>query len=77
MTTRIYIVDDHPLVRQGLSQVINNEADMEICGEAEDSPQAMKGVGPANPDVIIVDISLRGNNGLELIELKGNQVSWK
>ena len=68
MTTRIYIVDDHPLVRQGLSQVINNEADMEICGEAEDSPQAMKGVGPANPDVIIVDISLRGNNGLELIK---------
>ena len=68
MTTRIYIVDDHPLVRQGLSQVINNEADMEICGEAEDAPQAMKGVGPANPDVIIVDISLRGNNGLELIK---------
>lgn len=68
MTTRIYIVDDHPLVRQGLSQVINNETDMEICGEAEDAPQAMKGVGPANPDVIIVDISLRGNNGLELIK---------
>ena len=68
MTTLINIVDDHPLVRQGLSQVINNEADMEICGEAEDAPQAMKGVGPANPDVIIVDISLRGNNGLELIK---------
>ena len=58
MATQIYIVDDHPLVRQGLSQVINNEADMEICGEAEDAPEAMKGVGPANPDVIIVDISL-------------------
>jgi len=68
MAKRIYIVDDHPLVRQGLSQVINSEADMEICGEAEDAPQAMKGVGPANPDVIIVDISLRGNNGLELIK---------
>ena len=68
MATRIYIVDDHPLVRQGLSQVINNEADMEICGEAEDAPEAMKGVGPANPDAIIVDISLRGNNGLELIK---------
>jgi DNA-binding NarL/FixJ family response regulator len=68
MAKRIYIVDDHPLVRQGLSQVINSEADMEICGEAEDAPQAMKGVGPADPDVIIVDISLRGNNGLELIK---------
>lgn len=68
MTTRIYIVDDHPLVRQGLSQIIASEADMEICGEAEDSPTAMKGVGEANPDAIIVDISLKGNNGLELIK---------
>lgn len=68
MTTRIYIVDDHPLVRQGLSQIVANEADMEICGEAEDSPTAMKGVGEANPDAIIVDISLKGNNGLELIK---------
>ncbi len=68
MTTRIYIVDDHPLVRQGLSQIVANEADMEICGEAEDSPTAMKGVGDANPDAIIVDISLKGNNGLELIK---------
>ncbi len=68
MSTRIYIVDDHPLVRQGLSKIIANEADMEICGEAEDAPSAMKGVGEANPDVIIVDISLKGNNGLELIK---------
>ncbi len=68
MTTRIYIVDDHPLVRQGLSQIVANEADMEICGEAEDSPTAMRGVGDANPDAIIVDISLKGNNGLELIK---------
>ena len=68
MATRIYIVDDHPLVRQGLTQIIANEEDMEICGEAEDSPGAMKGVGECNPDAIIVDISLRGNNGLELIK---------
>jgi DNA-binding NarL/FixJ family response regulator len=68
MATRIYIVDDHPLVPQGLSQIIAKEEDMEICGEAEDSPGAMKGVGDCNPDAIIVDISLRGNNGLELIK---------
>ncbi|OUW17697.1 MAG: DNA-binding response regulator [Opitutales bacterium TMED158] len=68
MATRIYIVDDHPLVRQGLTQIIANEEDMEICGEAEDAPGAMKGVGQCNPDAIIVDISLRGNNGLELIK---------
>lgn len=68
MTTRIYIVDDHPLVRQGLSQIVASEADMEICGEAEDSPAAIRGVGEANPDAIIVDISLKGANGLELIK---------
>lgn len=68
MTTRIYIVEDHPLVRQGLSQVVASEADMEICGEAEDSPAAIRGVGEANPDAIIVDISLKGANGLELIK---------
>jgi DNA-binding NarL/FixJ family response regulator len=68
MTTRIYIVDDHPLVRQGLSQIVASEADMEICGEAEDSPSAIRGIGEANPDAIIVDISLKGANGLELIK---------
>ncbi len=68
MTTRIYIVDDHPLVRQGLTQIVANETDMEICGEAEDSPAAIRGVGEANPDAIIVDISLKGANGLELIK---------
>ena len=68
MTTRIYIVDDHPLVRQGLSQIVASEADMEICGEAEDSPAAIRGVGEANPDAIIVDISLKGANGIELIK---------
>jgi len=47
---------------------VANEADMEICGEAEDSPAAIRGVGEANPDAIIVDISLKGANGLELIK---------
>lgn len=45
-----------------------SEADMEICGEAEDSPSAIRGVGEANPDAIIVDISLKSANGLELIK---------
>ena len=68
MATRIFIVDDHPLVRQGLAQIIEKENDLEVCGEAEDSPEAMKGVGECNPDAVIVDISLQGNNGLELIK---------
>jgi len=47
---------------------VASEADMEICGEAEDSPSAIRGVGEANPDAIIVDISLKSANGLELIK---------
>lgn len=68
MAHRVFIVDDHPLVRQGLAQIIEAEEDFEICGEAEDSPGAMRGVEQRKPDVIIVDISLQGNNGLELIK---------
>ena len=67
MATRICIVNDHPFVWQELSQVSNNKEDMEICGEVKNASEAMKGVGRPNPDVIIIDISLRGNNDLELI----------
>jgi DNA-binding NarL/FixJ family response regulator len=64
----VFIVDDHPLVRQGLAQVINAETDMMVCGEAEDAPKALHAVNAKDPDLVIVDISLRGNNGLELIK---------
>lgn len=64
----VFIVDDHPLVRQGLAQVINGETDMVVCGEAEDAPKALHLVNTKDPDLVIVDISLRGNNGLELIK---------
>lgn len=64
----VFIVDDHPLVRQGLAQVINGETDMMVCGDAEDAPKALHAVNAKNPDLVIVDISLRGNNGLELIK---------
>lgn len=68
MATRVFIVDDHPLVRQGLAQIIESQEDLELCGEAEDSPSAMRGIERTKPDAIIVDISLQGNNGLELIK---------
>lgn len=68
MKTRIYIVDDHAMVRRGLAAVLAAEADLELCGEAEDCATATSEVGKLRPDVVIVDISLRGNNGLELIK---------
>jgi len=64
----VFIVDDHPLVRQGLTQVINAEPDMKVIGEAADSAKALQAIETHNPDVAIIDISLRGANGLELIK---------
>jgi DNA-binding NarL/FixJ family response regulator len=65
---RIFIVDDHPIMRQGLAQLINHEPDLECVGEAPDAKAAMGGVEETKPDLVIVDISLPGKNGLELIK---------
>lgn len=64
--TGIFVVDDHPLIRQGLAQLINREPDMYVCGDAEDAQRALKGIAARKPDLVIVDISLQGNNGIEL-----------
>jgi DNA-binding NarL/FixJ family response regulator len=68
LKTRIYIVDDHALVRRGLVTLINGEADMEVCGQAEDSGTATNEIMKLRPDLAIIDISLKGNSGLELIK---------
>lgn len=66
--TRIYIVDDHPMVRRGLAAMIAAESDLELCGEAEDCATATSEISRLRPDVAVVDISLRGNSGIELIK---------
>jgi len=66
--TRIYVVDDHAMIRRGLAALIALEADLELCGEAEDCATATSDVARLMPDVVIADISLRGNSGLELIK---------
>jgi DNA-binding NarL/FixJ family response regulator len=65
--TRVFIVDDHPIVRQGLAQMINQEADLTVCGEAEDAQAALQAVAQLHPDLILVDLSLKGGSGLDLI----------
>ena len=65
---RVYLVDDHPIMRQGLGQLINHEADMEVVGEASDAASGLTGVIESRPDLVIIDISLPGKNGLELIK---------
>jgi DNA-binding NarL/FixJ family response regulator len=65
---KILLVDDHPLVRDGLAQLIGGEADMTVCGEAASAEQALEAVTRLNPDLAIVDITLVGANGIELIK---------
>jgi DNA-binding NarL/FixJ family response regulator len=67
-TMRILIVDDHPIVRQGLALLIANEPDLEVCGEAADAAEAIQLLTTARPDLIVVDISLHSGNGIELIK---------
>src|SRR5882757_2135804 len=65
---RILIVDDHPMMREGLRGVIKREADMMICGEAENAHQAMTAVAKFAPDLALVDITMPGKSGLELVK---------
>jgi DNA-binding NarL/FixJ family response regulator len=65
---KVLIVDDHPIVRERLGELINQEPDLQVCGEAEDNVGAMAAVESLNPDVAIVDITLRDSYGIELIK---------
>lgn len=68
MKTRIYIVDDHSLIRRGLTALIEAEPDMQVCGQAGDAGTATAEIMKLQPDLVIADISLKGNSGLELIK---------
>jgi len=65
---QILIVDDHPLVRAGFAQLIGDTPDLKVCGEAADMQTALKLVDSTNPDLAIIDLSLSGGSGLDLIE---------
>lgn len=65
---KILLVDDHPLVREWLTNLINEEPDFEVCGKASDTREALGLVGTLQPRIVIVDISLDGGSGLELIK---------
>ncbi len=65
---KVLLVDDHPLVREGLVNLINQQADLQICGEAGNEPQALELIRTVQPHVAIVDISLESGSGLELIK---------
>ena len=65
---RVFIVDDHPLVREGLANLINQQSDLVVCGQAEDSAQALAGIGASRAELALIDISLKTASGLELVK---------
>lgn len=65
---RVLIVDDHPIVRTGLAMLIDAEPDMRSCGQAEDYDGALQALARDPPDLVLVDLSLRGSSGLELVK---------
>ena len=66
--TRIFVVDDHPLVREWLSALLREQPDLEICGQADHARGALAPIMAARPDVAIVDLFLKGGTGLDLIK---------
>ncbi len=64
----VLIVDDHPIVRQGLAELLRQETDLRVCCEAEDAHQALLALQECGPDVVVVDISLKDSSGIELIK---------
>lgn len=66
--SKVLLVDDHPLVREWLANLINQQNDLQVCGEAANSSAALEVIGTAQPDIVIVDISLEGGSGIELIK---------
>jgi DNA-binding NarL/FixJ family response regulator len=66
--TRVLIVDDHPLLRKGVSQLIDQEKDLLVVGEAEDAHKAITAIENTNPDVALIDITLNGASGIELLK---------
>src|SRR5438094_8914650 len=65
---RMVIVDDHPLFRKGLQELIHSDGTFAVCGEARNAAEAMDGIRKLHPDLVIVDLSLPGANGIELIK---------
>ncbi len=67
-THKVVIVDDHPVMREGISELINREHDLDVCCEAGDIPQALESIAGCSPDIVIVDLALGKSSGIRLIE---------
>ncbi len=66
--SKIFIVEDHPIFREGLIKLIDNELDLSVCGDAEDSATALSKISDSNPTLAIVDLTLKNGSGIDLIK---------
>ncbi len=71
---KLLLVDDHPVLRQGLAQIINRQPDLAVCWEAETGPEAVTMIETFQPDLVLIDLSLRNGDGIELV--KDIKVRW-
>jgi DNA-binding NarL/FixJ family response regulator len=67
MASKILIVDDHPLMRAGLTELISGEADIELCGQADDAASAMQAIETLAPDIVVLDLTLGRDDGVALV----------
>ncbi|HUC85616.1 MAG TPA: response regulator transcription factor [Candidatus Acidoferrales bacterium] len=75
---RIFLVDDHPVFRDGLASLLNSEPDLKVCGEAGDAVQGLKSIIRLKPDLVVVDLGLPGKSGLELIrDIRSRKLTTK
>ncbi|MBA3658595.1 MAG: response regulator transcription factor [Gemmatimonadales bacterium] len=65
---RVFVVDDHPIVRQGIALLIDQEPDLEVCGEAEEAESGLAAIAASRPDVVVLDISLPGPDGIDFLK---------
>ena len=71
--SRIFIVDDHTMFREGLRQLIERESDLAVCGDVAEAAEALEAIRKLKPDLVIVDISLQGTSGIDLIKMINSQ----
>ncbi len=65
---RVFLVEDHPLMRRSIAEAIEREPDLTVCGQAEDAPAAQAAILPLPPDIVLTDIRLKSSSGLDLIK---------
>ena len=67
MKNRIFVVEDHPLMRKSIVAALEREADLAVCGQAEDAPDALAGIASLQPDLVLTDLELKTSSGFDLI----------